>query len=141
MKKLLSISLVLILAGGVLMAENTKAEAMDPATAALVAAGVLLVPPFISALAHGPYYGPAPVYGGGYYGGGYYGGGYYGGSYPAQTRVIYRAPRYGGYYGGYQGRGYVYERGWREHREHREFRRGHDDYRGRYSGRHHAGDY
>ena len=174
MKKLLSISLVLILAGGLLMAENRKAEAMDPATAALIAAGVFLAPPFISALAHAPYYGPAPVYGGGYYGGGYiaggdygygpapvygggyygggyygrgyygrgyYGRGYYGGSYPAQTRVIYRAPRYGGYYGGYQGRGYGHERGWREHREHRESRRGHDDYRGRYSGRHHPGDY
>ena len=137
MKKLLSISLVLILAGGVLMAENTKAEAMDPATAALVAAGVLLVPPFISALAHGPYYGPAPVYGGGYYDGGYYGGGYYGGSYPAQTRVIYRAPRYGGYYGGYRGGGYGYERGWREHRGHREYRRDRYDDRGRYPHRHH----
>ena len=170
MKKLLSTSLVLILAGGLLMAENTKAEAVDPATAALIAAGVFLVPPFISALAQAPYYGPAPVYGGGYYGyapapvygggyygrgyygrgyygrgyygGGYYGGGYYGrGYYPAQTRVIYGAPRYGGYYGNYQGRGYGHERGWREHREHRELRRGHDDYRGRYSGRHHPGDY
>jgi hypothetical protein len=173
MKKLLSISLALILAGGFLMAENTKAEAMDPATAALVAAGVFLVPPFISALAHAPYYGPAPVYGGGYYGGGYiaggdygyagggyagggyagggyaggyygrghYGRGYYGGSYPAQTRVIYKAPRYGGYYGGYQGRGYGYERGWRERRDHREYRRGHGDFRGRYYDRYRPRDY
>jgi hypothetical protein len=186
MKKLLSISLVLILAGGFLMAENTKAEAIDPATAALVAAGVFLVPPFISVLAHAPYYAPAPVYygggdygyaredygygggyygggyygggyyGGGYYGGGYYGGGYYGGpyygrgyygrgyyggSYPAQTRVIYKTPRYGGYYGGYQGRGYGYERGWRGHRDHREYRRGHGDYRGRYYDRYRPRDY
>ena len=136
MKKLLSISLVLILAGGVLMAENTKAEAMDPATAALIAAGVVLVPPFISALAHGPYYGPVPVYGGGYYGGGYYDGGYYGGSYPAQTRVIHSAPRYGGYYGGYQGRGYGYERDYRSHRGYNEDRRVRYDGRDRYAGRH-----
>jgi hypothetical protein len=91
MKKLMSISLVLILAGGVLMSENTKAEAMDPVSAALVAGAILTVPPFLAALAHGPYYGPAPVYGGGYYG---YGGGYY-------ARPYYARPYYGrGYYGG-----------------------------------------
>ena len=101
MKKLLSISLVLILAGGVLMAENTKAEAMDPVSAALVAGAFLTVPPFLAALAHGPYYGP----GGGYYGGGYYGGPYYGGAY-------YGGPYYGrGHYGGgHYGRGH-YGRG------------------------------
>jgi len=96
MKKLLSISLVLILAWGVLLAENTKAEAMDPASAALVAGAILMVPPFISALAHAPYYGPAPVYGGGYYGGPYYGRGYYG-------RGYYGRGHYGG---GHYGRGH-----------------------------------
>ena len=130
MKKLLSISLALILAGGFLMAENTKAEAMNE-EAALVAGAILLGPPFIWAMTHAPYYGPAPVYGGAYYGN----------SYPIQNRVIYRAPRYGGYYGGYRGRGYGYERGWRERRDHREYRRGHDNDRGRYSDRHRPGDY
>ena len=68
MKKLLSISLALILAGGFLMAENTKAEAMNHDAAALVAGAILLGPPFIWAMTHGPYYGPAPVYAGAYYG-------------------------------------------------------------------------
>lgn len=128
MKKLLSLSLALILAGSFLMAGNTKAEAMNE-EAALVAGAILLGPPFIWAMTHGRYYGPAPVYAGGYYD-----------SYPGQTRVIYRTPRYGRYYGRYWGKGYGYERGWREHSDHREYRRDRDDGRRRYSGRHYPGD-
>ena len=131
MNKLLSISLALILAGGFLMAENTKAEAMND-EAAFVAGAILLGPPFIWAMTHGPNFGPPP----------FYGGASYGYPYPGRTRVIYRAPRYGGYYGRYRGRGYGYgyERGWRGHRGHREYRRDRDDARGRYPGRYNRYD-
>ena len=125
MKKLISASLVLVLAGGLLLAGNTKAEAMNNESAALLAASLVLFGlPVINAVAH-DHYGPSPVYAGAYY---------YD-SYPVQTRLIYRAPRYERYYGQYWGRGHGYERGWQEHRGHREYLRDRDDARGRYSER------
>jgi hypothetical protein len=42
MKKLISISLVLVLAGGLILAENKRADAMDPATAAVIATSFFL---------------------------------------------------------------------------------------------------
>jgi hypothetical protein len=59
MKKLISISLVLILAGGLLLAGNTKAEAMTGESAALLTALIPL--PVINAITHNHYV-PPPVY-------------------------------------------------------------------------------
>ena len=125
MKKLISISLVLVLAGGLFLAGNSKAEAMNNESAALLTASLVLFGlPVISAIAH-DHYGPPPVYADAYY---------YD-SHPVETRVIYRAPRYERLYGNYWGRGNGYERGWREHREAREYSRDRDHERGRYSNR------
>ena len=126
MKKLISLSLVMVmLTGGLLLAENTKAEAMNNESAALLTASLILFgAPVINAIAH-DHYRQAPVYGGGYYN-----------SYPAETRVIYSAPQYERHYGRYQDRGNRYDGGWSEHRDYRNYRRDRDDSRGHYSGRH-----
>lgn len=130
MKKLLSISLALILAGGLLLTENTKAEAMNNESAALLTASLVLFGiPIVSAITH-DHYRPAPVYSGTYYAD----------PYPVQTRVIYTAPIYERHHRHDWKRSNRHERGWREHREHREYRRDRDDDRGRYSGRHDRND-
>jgi hypothetical protein len=125
MKKLISIGLVLVLAGGLILAENKKAEAIDPASAALIGASIMLLP-VIGAMSH-DHYRPAP----------YYSGGYYDNPYPVQTRVYYNAaPRYERYYARNWNRGYGYERDWSRHRERFEDRRARDYDLDRYSGRH-----
>jgi hypothetical protein len=117
MKKLLSISLVLILSGGLFLTESKKAEAMNnESTALLTASLVLFGIPIVSAITH-DHYRPAPVYAGVYYDD----------SYPVQTRIIYRTPRYERHY---WGRGQGYERGWRGPREYerdRDHERGNDN--------------
>jgi hypothetical protein len=120
MKKLISISLVLVLAGGLLLAGNKKAEAMTGESAALLTASLILLP-VISAITYNHYV-PPPVYSNVYY---------YD-SYPVQTRVIYRAPRYGRHYERHYGQYWGYERGWRENRGHRGYSRGYDYARGRH---------
>ena len=134
MKKLISISLVLVLAGGLILAENKRAEAIDPASAALIGASIMLLP-ILGHISHEhDYYGHAPYYSGAYPAASY-DDAYYANPYPVRTRVIYRAPRYERHYGQHWGRGHGYERGWQEHRGHREYRRDRDDARGRYSER------
>lgn len=122
MKKLLSISLALILTGSFLLADNGKAEAFNNESAALIAAAIFLGPPLIWALAH-DHHEPSPAYYGAYYTD----------PYPVRTRVIYKAPGYERYHGK---RSYGHDRDWSEHRRHREYRRDRDNDRGRYSGRH-----
>ena len=129
MKKLISISLVLVLAGGLILAENKRADAMDPGTAALIATSFFFLP-VLSAISHEhDHYRPAA----------YYYGAYYDAPYPVRTRVYYSAPRYEGYYGRNWNRGYGYERDYRSHRGYRgynEDRRVRYDGRERYAGRH-----
>jgi len=135
MKKLISISLVLVLAGGLILAENKRADAMDPGTAALIATSFFFLP-VLSAIAHEhDHYRPAAYYPG-TYPAAYYYGAYYGAPYPARTRVYYSAPRYVGYYGRNWNRGYGYERDYRSHRGYKENRRVRYDSRDRYAGRH-----
>ena len=134
MKKLISISLVLVLAGGLILAENKRAEAIDPASAALIGASIMLLP-ILGHISHEhDYYGHAPYYSGAYPAASY-DGPYYANPYPIQTRVIYRTPRYDRNYGQYWGRGQGYERGWQDHRGHRQYSRDSGHERGRYSNR------
>ena len=134
MKKMISISLVLVLAGGLILAENKRAEAIDPASAALIGASIMLLP-ILGHISHEhDYYRHAPYYSGAYTAASY-DDAYYANPYPVQTRVIYRAPRYERHYGNYWGRGQGYERGWSEHREHRQYSRDSGHERGRYSDR------
>jgi hypothetical protein len=138
MKKLISISLVLVLAGGLILAENKRADAMDPATAAVIATSFFFLP-VLSAISHEhDHYRPAAYYPGTYPAANYYGAyydAYYDAPYRSRTRVYYSAPRYEGYYGRNWNRGYGYERDYRSHRGYEE-RRVRYDGRHRYAGRH-----
>jgi hypothetical protein len=135
MKKLISISLVLVLAGGLILAENKRADAMDPGTAALIATSFFFLP-VLGAIAHEhDHYRPAAYYPGTYPAANYYGA-YYDAPYPVRTRVYYSSPRYEGYYGRNWNRGYGYERDYRSHRGYNEDRRVRYDGRDRYAGRH-----
>ena len=125
MKKLISIGLVVVLAGGLILAENKRAEALDPASAALIGASVMLLP-LISAVSHEHDH---------YRSDAYYSGANYDYPYPTQTRVYYSAPRYERYYGRNWNRGYGYERDWGRHRGRFEDRRVRDYDRNRYAGR------
>jgi len=125
MKKLLSVSLALILTGGLLLADNTRAEAMNHGSAALVAASILLGLPLIWAMTHDHYGPPAPVCSTPYEG--------Y--RYPRQRTVIYTAPTYERHHRQYWGRSYAYDRGSGERRGYREYQRGRNDDKGRYSQR------
>jgi hypothetical protein len=86
MKKFLSITLAVFLAGGFLLTENKKAEAMNNESAALLTAGLVLIgAPIIHAITH-DHHRPAPVY-----------------SRPhkyqkVKTTVVYTAPRYEKHY-------------------------------------------
>ena len=149
MKKLISIGLVVVLAGGLILAENKRAEAMDPGTAAFIATTFFLLP-VLSAISHEHnHYRPASYYPGTYPAANYYGaypaanyyGAYYSAPYPARTRVYYSAPRYEGYYGRNWNRGYGYERDWRSQRGRFDDHRGRDYDRDRYAGRHNRDRY
>ena len=135
MKKLISISLVLVLAGGLILAENKRADAMDPGTAALIATSFFFLPVLGAIVHEHDHYRPAAYYPGTYPAANYYGA-YYSAPYPARTRVYYSAPRYEGYYGRNLNRGYGYERDYRSHRGYNEDRRVRYDGRDRYAGRH-----
>ena len=135
MKRLISISLVLVLAGGLILAENKRADAMDPGTAALIATSFFFLP-VLSAISHEhDHYRPTAYYPGTYPAANYYGA-YYDAPYPARTRVYYSAPRYEGYYGRNWNRGYGYERDYRSHRGYNKDRRVRYDGRDRYASRH-----
>ena len=116
MKKLISICLALVLAGGLLLTDNTKAEAMNNESAALLTASIVLLGiPVVHAITH-DHVRHAHVYAA---------------PYPVRTTVVYTAPRYERRHRHDWDRSHRYERGWREHREHREYRGDHDDHRGR----------
>ena len=135
MKKLISISLVLVLAGGLILAENKRADAMDPGTAALIATSLFFLP-VLSAISHEhDHYRPAAYYPVTYPAPNYYGA-YYVAPYLGRTRVYYSAPRYEGYYSRNWNRSYGYERDYRSHRGYNEDRRVRYDSRARYAGRH-----
>ena len=126
MRKLISIGLVLVLSGGLILAENKRAEAIDPASAALIGASIMLLP-VIGAISHEhDHYRSAP----------YYSGAYYDYPYPAPSRVYYSAPRHERYYGRNWNRGFGYERDWRRQRGRFEDRRVRDYDRDRYAGSH-----
>lgn len=131
MKKLISIGLVVAFAGGLVLAENKRAEALDPASAALIGASIFLLPMLGHMSYEHDHYRSAP----------YYSGANYEYPYPAQTRVYYKAPRHAGYYGRNWNRGYGYERNWQSHRGRFEDRRGRDYYRDRHAGRHYRDRY
>ena len=134
MKKMISISLVLVLAGGLILAENKRADAIDPASAALIGASIMLLPILGHISYEHDYYGYAPYYSCAYPAASY-DGAYYANPYPIQTRVIYRAPRYERHYGQNYARDHRYERGRQDYREHRQYSRDRDYARDRYSNR------
>jgi hypothetical protein len=146
MKKLISIGLVVVLAGGLILAENKRAEAIDPAAAALIGASIMLLPVLGHIAYEHDHYRHSPYYSGAYPAASY-GGAYYANPYPVRTRVYYSAPRYERYYGGNWNRGHGYERDYRSHRGYNEDRRvryaGRDRYDGRdrYAGRHYRDRY
>jgi len=122
MKKLITISMLLMLACSFLFIENTKAEAMNNESAAMLAGAIALFGrPVLNAISREVFY-PAPYYDSSYYGDSYYSNYYPGYStyYPARTRIIYTSPGYSRHYR--HGRD-SYERGWYEDRE-REYPRG-----------------
>jgi hypothetical protein len=155
MKKLISISLVLVLAGGLILAENKRAEAIDPGTAAFIATTFFLLPVLSAISYEHNHYRPASYYPGTYPASNYYGaypaanyyGAYYSAPYPARTRVYYSAPRYDGYYGRNLNRGYGYVSDYRSHRGYNKDRHvnyaGRDRYDGRdlYAGRYNRDRY
>ena len=100
MKKLISISLALVLAGGLLLTGNTKAEAMNNESAALLTASIVLLGiPVVHALTHDHVRHAV-----------------YAGPYPVQTTVVYTAPRHERYNRQDWKRSHRYERGWSENR-------------------------
>ncbi|MDH4233399.1 MAG: hypothetical protein OEW04_15390 [Nitrospirota bacterium] len=106
MKKLISISLALVLAGGLLLTDTEKAEAMNNESAALLTASIVLLGiPVVHAITH-DHVRPAPVYAA---------------PYPVQTTVVYTAPRYERHQRHDWERSHRHKRGWHKHR------RGHDD--------------
>jgi hypothetical protein len=119
MKKL-TLIVMIALAGGLILADNKKAEALDPASAALIATSLFFLP-VLSAISHDH---DRPVaYGPGAYPAPNNYGAYYDNPYPVQPRVYYSAPRYERYYAGNLNRGYGYERDWRRNRASFEDRR------------------
>lgn len=100
MKKLLSISIVFILACSLLLIGGTRADAMNNESAALLAGAIALFgPPVLNAMTAGAFY-TTPVHYSSYpraY-------------YPVRTEVIYAYPGYRKCYS----HSSAYERGWRE---------------------------
>ena len=139
MKKLISIGLVVVLAGGLILAENKRAEAIDPASAALIGASIMLLPILGHIAYEHDYYRHAPYYSGAYPPASYDGA--YAYPYPTRNRVYFSAPQYVKYYGGNWNRGYGYERDWRSHRGRFDDHRGRDYDRNRYAGRHYRDRY
>ena len=133
MKKLITISMLLMLACSFLFIENTKAEAMNNESAAMLAGAIALFGrPVLNAISREVFY-PAPYYDSSYYGDSYYSNYYPGYStyYPARTRIIYTSPGYSRHYR--HGRD-SYERGWDRDYDHEYgYSRGrHDRGRGNY---------
>jgi hypothetical protein len=101
MKRFLTMLMIAVVMCSFLLVGNTKADAMNPEAAALLAGGIVLFgASILNAATRGAYY-PAPGYYDPYPA-------YY---YPARTEVIYSYPRYPRYY---RQNCNVYERGWRE---------------------------
>ncbi len=119
MKKLISITVIMILTVSFLVVGNTDADAMNNESAALLTAGIVLLGiPVMNAIAHGNTY-PEPAY-----------------SYASppryieKTKIIYVQPQYRKH------RGRSYERGYRKEWKRIQYRRGmrdarHDYRRGR----------
>ena len=81
MKKLLSITLIVFLAGGFLLTEGKKAEAMNNESAALLTAGLVLIgAPIVYAITHDHH--AAPVYSRPHR------------NYREKTIIVYKEPRY-----------------------------------------------
>jgi hypothetical protein len=85
MKKMLSVTLSLFLAGGLILTENKKAEAMNNESAALLTAGLVLIgAPIIHAITHDQRR-PAPAYSRSHY--------------PVKTTIVYKEHRHERHYG------------------------------------------
>lgn len=131
MKKLISICLMLMLAGGLILAENSRAEAIDPASAALIAASFMFLP-IIAAVSHDHHDHDRSV--------AIYDDVNYDDPRPERSRVYYNASHHERYYGRNWDRGNGFETEHHRHRRNYEDRRsrGYDRYR--YAGRHYSGN-
>ncbi len=132
MKKIITISMVFILACSFLFIGNTKAEAMNNESAAMLAGAIAIFgKPVLNAIGREIFY-PAPYYDNSYYGDSYYSN-YYSdyptSYYPARTTIIYTSPGYSRHYR--YGRD-SYKRGWDRDCDHEYgYSRGrHDRWRG-----------
>lgn len=123
MKKTISITIILMLTASFLVIGNTKADAMNNESAALLTAGIVLFSiPFMNAIAYGGAY-PEPAYA-------------YAGPprHIEKTKIIYVEPRNKRHSGHWSK---SYKRGYRKEWKQQEFRRGmrdarHDYRRGRH---------
>ena len=107
MKKFVSVSLAVVLAAGLFLSGNSKAEAMNNVSAALLTASLVLFGlPFVAAVTRDPYR-PAPVYGVPFAVD----------PYPVHTTVIYKTPRYERDHRHDWRSSSRYDRGWRGPRE------------------------
>lgn len=115
MKKLMSIIVIMMLTVSFLVVGNTKADAMNNESAALLTAGIVLLGvPVMHAIAHGETY-PEPVYS-------------HAGPprYIEKTKVIYVQPKYKKHR---RYRAKAYERGYRQERKRQQHREGMRDAR------------
>lgn len=132
MKKIITISMVLILACSFSLTGNLKAEAMNNESAAMLAGAIAIFgKPVLNAIGREIFY-PAPYYDSSYYNDSYnsnYYSDYSTYYYPNRTRIIYISPGYSRHHR--QGRD-SYERGWDRDRDHEYgYSRGrHDRWRG-----------
>ena len=115
MKKLMSITVIMMLTVSFLVVGNTNADAMNNESAALLTAGIVLLGiPVMNAMAHGGTY-PEPAY-----------------SYASppryieKTKIIYVQPKYRKHH---RGRAKSYERGYRKEWKRQQSRRGMRDAR------------
>lgn len=124
MKKFLTMTLIFILAISFLVVGNTRADAMNNESAALLTAGIVLLGiPVMSAIARETAY-PGPAYAPAYRA--QYREAYPPPRYIEKTKIIYVQPKHKRHH---RHRGRAYERGYRDERRRLEYRRGRHDAR------------
>ncbi len=124
MKRILTIIPVFILACSFMLAGNTRAEAMNNESAAMLAGAIAIFgKPVLQTIVREVT--PQPAYA--------YNNSYSYAAYPARSEVVYVAPEPARCY---KPRGRAYERGWRDERRRMEYQRGREDAK-----RHYYDDY
>jgi hypothetical protein len=114
MKKILTISVCLIIVCSFLLIGNTRADAMNNESAAMLAGAIALFGrPILNSIANDVFYYSYSTF-----------------TYPARTRVKHFYPGHRRYYGKKSFR--PYRRGWRDERYEMEYRRGRMDARRNY---------